>query len=80
MKTKKKQPPPVVMLDSGSTLTTAKDKCLFDKITDLDTKIVMETNGGNANVEHEGNWIGYGNALYHPKAVTNIISVSDAIR
>lgn len=68
------------MLDSGSTDTIEKDEHLFNKITDLDTNTVMETNGGDANVEHKGNKIGYDNALYHQEAVTNIILVSDAIR
>ena len=48
-------PVPEVMIDSGSAVTIAKDECLFDKIMDLKSKIVMKTNGGNTDVEREGN-------------------------
>ena len=71
---------PDVMLDSGSTITVGHDLRLFTDIRELVEKVIMETNGGNTNVTHEGHWIGYGDAYYHPNAIMNIVSVSDAVK
>ena len=39
----------------------------------------MNTNGGSAGIDQEGFWRGYGKAYYMPGAMTNIVSLSDAI-
>ena len=67
------------MIDSGSIVTIAKDQNFFDSITSLKHKVVMETNGGNANIECKGNGKGYGSAYYYLVVLTNIISVLDVI-
>ena len=67
------------MLDSGSTVTRGKDRKLFTSISDLDRKVKMKTNAGSKQISQEGCWRGYSNAYYMPSAMTNIVSLSDAI-
>ena len=74
------EPEPELMLDSGSAITVAHDKKLFTEIHKLGEKVTMETNGGLADITHEGHMNGYGNAYFFPGSITNIISVSDAVQ
>ena len=73
------QETPDMMIDSGSTLTLGKDRELFEEIHNLNRKIKMNTNGGSKNINQEGTWRGYGHAYYLKDAMTNIVSLSDAI-
>ena len=68
-----------MMLDSGSTVTLGKDKELFTSISDLDRKVRMKTNAGSKHINQQGCWRGYGHAYYMPSAMTNIVSLSDAV-
>ena len=73
------QETPDMMLDSGSTITLGKDRELFDEVHNLKRKIKMNTNGGSKDIVQEGSWWGYGHAYYMSDAMTNIVSLSDAI-
>ena len=47
------------MIDSGSTITLGKDKELFGEIHDLEEEVIMDTNGGQKDIDQEGEWMGY---------------------
>lgn len=67
------------MIESGSTITLGKYKVLFDEIHNLDEDVIMDTNGGQKNIDQECEWTGYGQVYFVPDAMMNIVSVSDVI-
>ena len=61
---RKKKVEPEIMIDSGSTIKFGKVKVLFKEIHDLDEDVIMDTNGGQKNIDQEGEWTGYGQAYF----------------
>ena len=72
------QEDPEVIWDSGSTITLAKNKNLLENIKGC--KVTMRSNGGNRKIEEQGIWPGVGQAYLDDRAITNIVSQSEAIK
>ena len=71
---------PDEILDSGSTITLGRSKEEMKNVRDVKGSVVMSTNAGNKRLEREGEWREWGKSFLDPSALTNIISISDAVR
>ena len=68
------------IFDSGSTITMSKGDANMTNVRKVERNVVMSTNAGQKNLDHEGNWKEWGQTYLDPTALTNIVSVSDAIK
>ena len=68
----------MLIWDSGSTITLAKNKNLLEDIKGC--KVTMRSNGGNRRIQEQGIWPGVGQAYLDDRAITNIVSQSEAIK
>ena len=68
------------ILDSGSTITLSKDKSAFVDLEKVRDNVIMRTNIGSKPILEEGKWKNWGKSYHVPSAITNIVSMSDAIR
>ena len=67
------------ILDSGSTVTLSKRKDEMKDLRDVEGNIIMSTNNGKKCLEQEGNWKEWGQTYLDQMALTNRVSVSDAV-
>ena len=67
---------PDEILDSGSTITVAKNKTEFKDLNPCEKNVIMATNAGSEKINHEGKWKEWGQTYLVPNAITNIVSVS----
>ena len=68
------------IFDSGSTITMSKCGGKMSNIRRVEKNVVMLTNAGQKSLDREGDWKEWGQAYLDPTALTNIVSVLDAVR
>ena len=68
------------IFDSGSTVTLSKDRSKISNIRPVKNKVTMVSNGGNTKLDEKGDWKEWGDSYLCESAVTNIVSVSDAVK
>ena len=69
---------PGIILNSGSTITLAKNTNLLSDIKNCD--ITMCSNGWSRQIKEEGHWPGIGQTYLENEALTNIVSISEAVK
>ena len=72
--------PPEEIFDSGSTITLSKSDEDMSNVRKVEQNVIMSTNAGTKGLDREGDWKEWGQTYLDPTALTNIVSVSDAVR
>ena len=57
-----------------------KDRELIENVRDFETNIKMETNAGKKEITKKGIMPKFGQAYYDKDAMTNLVSLNDAVR
>jgi hypothetical protein len=67
-----------VLLDSDSSISIFNNASMLDDIHDVDTPLVLQSNGGGHQVTSQmGSIKNFGEVWYNPQSIANILSLSD---
>ena len=67
----------MILIDSGSTVDLFKSKRYLKDIHTAKNRCKIHTNGGTVYATQKGTLQGYGVVWYHPKALTNLLSLNN---
>ena len=71
---------PDEILDSGSTITVARNKKEFKDLRPCERNIIMATNVGSKKINYQGKWKEWGETYLVPDTIRNIVSVSRIVK